>query len=567
MRCDKEVKVQIQSALQRNSTLAKFVLGAHPIIDHFIDRLQIREILDEYLPCDNRMRIDDARTLALLIHNILTSQNALYEVEDWLRPLDAQKVGLTPQQARNVRDDKIGRALARFYRCNHKDVFFRLALRAIKVFRLDCSRIHHDTTSVTFAGNYGGWSVEELLTHGHNKDYRPDLKQLVLGLNVTADGAVPISHQVYNGNQSDDILHGANHRALQQLLSRTDFIYVADCKLATDDNLRKLSAWRGRFVSVMPRTWKEDGQFRQKVRHGEVKWKHLLSRRNNRKPDSRLDRYDVAVGDWQTSQGHRLHWIRSSQKAEADALARQRRIQRALRELDALSAKLNSYHLKTRAAIVQRIEGILKKEKCERLIPYELQATRVYSRRYQCQGRPTKDSPSALTWKETYSLSFQVDEAVAKAEEQVDGVFPLITNLNVEDHPAKKVLEIYKFQPFLEKRHSQLKTYQQIAPVHLKRDERVVAFLHVHVMALQVAALIERTLRQSMKRTRTPSLPIYPEGRACTSPTMFDIVRLFQQIERYEVRADNETLTFPAELSAAQKEVLKHLDVPVDSYV
>ena len=73
------------------------------------------------------------------------------------------------------------------------------ALRAIKIFDLDCSQIHHDTTTVTFVGKYGGWNASEQLAYGKNKDHRPDLKQLVLGLNVTADGAVPSSHQIYDG--------------------------------------------------------------------------------------------------------------------------------------------------------------------------------------------------------------------------------------------------------------------------------------------------------------------------------------------------------------------------------
>jgi hypothetical protein len=87
----------------------------------------------------------------------------LYEMEDWLKPLDAEKVGLRPEETKWIQDDRIGRALARFYDSRHKDVFFRLALRAIKVFDLDCRRIHHDTTSVTFVGKYGGWSAREQL--------------------------------------------------------------------------------------------------------------------------------------------------------------------------------------------------------------------------------------------------------------------------------------------------------------------------------------------------------------------------------------------------------------------
>ena len=226
--------MQIQRGLRKDSSHTKFVLGAHPIIEHFIETLQIREIIGTYVRSDKRMKLDDDKIFTLLIHNILTTPYALYEMEDWLKPLDAEKVGLRPDEVKYIQDDKIGRGLARFYHCRHKDVFFRLALRSIKIFKLDCSRIHHDTTTVTFAGKYPGWSARELLTYGKNKDHRPDLKQLVLGMSVTGDGAVPIAHQIYDGNQTDDRLHPANHRALQKLLQRADFIYVADCKLATE---------------------------------------------------------------------------------------------------------------------------------------------------------------------------------------------------------------------------------------------------------------------------------------------------------------------------------------------
>jgi len=558
--------MQIQRGVKKNSSHTKFVLGAHPIIEHFIDRLQIREIISTYVRTDKRMRLDDDKVLTLLIHNILTTPNALYEMEDWLKPLDAEKVGLRPNETVFIQDDKIGRALARFYDSRHKDVFFRLALRAIKIFKLDCSRIHHDTTTVTFAGKYGAWNATELLAYGKNKDHRPDLRQLVLGLNVTADGAVPIAHRIYRGNQTDDRLHPANHKALQKLLQRVDFIYVADSKLATEMNLQKISVWHGLFVSVMPRTWKEDELFRNKVRRGKIKWKHILSRKNNRKPDSKRDRYYVAQGDYETSHGYRLHWIRSTQKAEQDVETRNRRIYRALEELRKIEPKLNTYNLKQRKQIVGRIDDILKNAQCKTLIKYELHATREYRRTYQKKGRPTKESAKTLTWKNVYSISFGVDKDAVKKEEKADGVFPLITNLDTKTHPAKKVLEIYKFQPFLEKRHSQIKTYQEIAPVYLKNAKRVVAFLHMHVMALMVGALVERQLRLAMQQKGISSLPIYPEKRPCRSPTIFDVVRLFRNVERYEVTAGDETIIFPAELTKPQKEVLTLLEVPIAGY-
>jgi len=558
--------MQIQKGIRRNSTLAKFVVGAHPIIERFITLLRIDDAISTYLPTDNRMKLNDGKALTLLIHNILTTPNALYEMEDWLKPLDAVKLGLQPDQAMSIQDDKIGRALEKFYDCRHKDVFFRLALRAIKIFDLDCRQIHHDTTTVTFVGKYGGWSASEQLTYGKNKDHRPDLKQLVLGLNVTADGAVPISHRIYDGNQTDDRIHPANHQALQRLLGRADFIYVADCKLATKENLEKIAAWHGRFVSVMPRTWKEDELFRQEVREGMVKWKHILSRPNNRKPDSKLDRYYVAETEHCTAYGYHLHWIRSIQKAEQDAETRERRIEHALERLREIQVKLNTYNLKQRKQIAQRVQSILAKGNCRKLIRYDIQATRHYKRIYQKKGRPQNGDSYRTVWSQSFTLTFDVDKDEVKKDEKADGVFPLITNLDPKDYSAKKALEIYKFQPFLEKRHSQIKTYQEIAPVYLKKAERVVAYLHIHVMALMVASLIERKLRQAMQTESIASLPIYPEGRCCPSPTMFDIVRLFKNVERYEVVVGDEITIFPAELTDIQRKVLELLDVPIAGY-
>ena len=253
-------------------------------------------------------------------------------------------------------------------------------------------------------------------------------------------------------------------------------------------------------------------------------------------------------------------------KAEQDAETRTRHIDRALDELREIQTKLNAYNLKRRKQISQRIKSILKNAGCETLIQYEIHATREYKRTYQKKGRPAKDSKGVITWKQVYSISFGVDKCAMSAEEKVDGVFPLITNLDPKTHSAKKVLEIYKFQPFIESRFSQIKTYQEIAPVYLKKGERVVAYLHMHVMALMVASLIERKLRLAMQKKKITSLPIYPENRACPSPTMFDIARLFRNVERYEVTEGDKTLIFPAELTDSQKEVLNLLEVPVAAY-
>jgi transposase len=554
-----------QSSWRKGATLHKFVLGAHPIIEHFLDKLRIADLIATYIPQDHRCKLPIDRTLNLLIHNILTTPSPLYAFADWLAPLDETSLGLPPGHGAWVHDDRLGQALERFYRGRHKDVFFHLALRAIKTFGLQCSQIHQDTTTVTFCGQYASWQAPEELTHGHNKDHRPDLKQLVLGLSVTADGAVPLTHQVYAGNQTDDRLHPDNHQRLRRLLQRADFVYVADCKLATQDNLHRLAGCGGRFVSVMPRTWKEDIAFRRLVRQNQIQWSHLLSRKNNRRPDSQTDHYYLAQGQYQAG-GYRLLWIRSTQKAQQDIQSRNQRIAKSLEALQALQARLNTYQLKRHQTIEQAIQNILQERHTQGLIGYQIHSHRQSRKRFSRPGRPKASQKGQLVWQSYFSLSFALDRQVVDEEALTDGVFPIITNLEPDDYCAKRVLEIYKFQPFLEKRHSQLKTWQEITPVLLKKDERVVAYLHMHVMALMVATLIERELRRAMRQQALSTLPLYPEARPCRYPTLFDIVRLFAGVERYEVTCAEQVTLFPAELTPLQQQVLDLLKVPASLY-
>jgi hypothetical protein len=93
-----------------------------------------------------------------------------------------------------------------------------------------------------------------------------------------------------------------------------------------------------------------------------------------------------------------------------------------------------------------------------------------------------------------------------------------------------------------------------------------VAYLHMHVMALMVATLIERQLRRAMRQRKIAALPLYPEQRACRYPTMFDIVRAFRGVERYEVQDGDRMTIFPARLNALQHQVLELLEVPLALY-
>jgi transposase len=311
--------------------------------------------------------LDHAQTLSVLVQNIVLSPAPLYRIAEWAGPIDPTALGLSAAEERSLNDDRVAHSLDALASPRAHSLFFRLALHVIKQFELATPRIHHDTTTVTFHGRYANSTREPRITRGINKDHRPDLKQLVFGLNVTADGAVPLSHEVYSGNRTDDTVHRSNVDHLRELLASDDFTYVADSKLCTHKNLAHIAAYGGKFVTVLSRTRAEDKRFRQQLLHGaQVRWRRLLVLENKRRKSGPPDIYwTTADGPGSTAEGYRIVWLRSSQKAEFDAQAREVALREAEAELVELGARLNRGRLRQVTTIRKAVKHILRQHGCQ----------------------------------------------------------------------------------------------------------------------------------------------------------------------------------------------------------
>jgi transposase len=270
------------------------------------------------------------------------------------------------------------------------------------------------------------------------------------------------------------------------------------------------------------------------------------------------------TGPQRTSDGFRIIWIRSSAKAENDEAFRLKRLDQARAELLLLSTRLNRRQLRSKPQIRRAARDILRRAEVEPFLLVELhRQVREEVRRFK-RGRPKASDPVRVERKSVWSLRVKVDEAALRAERRADGVFPLGTNLDKASKRA--VLEIYKYQPYVEKRFSQLKTDLEVAPVYLKKPLRCAGLVHAYYVALAVAALIERSVRQGMARDKIEDLPLFPEGRPTATPTCPRILEAFRSVSWHEFSRGEEVVRFPVELTALQKLLLKLLEVPRELY-
>jgi len=558
-------------------TLRSEKIGALPIINHFIRRLRLEEWLEEHLPPeDKRVKVPAAKALLVLLRNLLIAREPLYGMGEWAAGYAPDLLGLTLDELEAFSDDAVGRALGCLFRCEQGAFVLDVVRHTIREFEVTLQQLHNDSTSITFHGKYEDAAEEGTrggrrtlaITWGHNKDHRPDLKQLVYILTLSDDGGVPVHFRAANGNTTDDRTHVDTWKLLCELAGRNDFLYVADSKLATAENMAYLHQHRGRFITVLPRTRSEDKDFRQSLREGKVPW-HTVYEKIDEEHDPKrvLDRFSVANEPAITTEGYRLLWYHSTRKAELDALARTHRIHRATRELDELRRRLNSprTRYRERTKVADAVQEILKSREVTDWITVAIEERVEERYRQERPGRPTKDTRYLKQTSTRFDLSYRIDHARIAEDQQGDGVFPLVTN--VVELSEREVLLVYKRQPVIEKRFSQLKTDFRVAPVYLKNVSRIQALLCVYFLVLLVEALLERELRQAMEREELESLPLYPEDRPCRRPTARRVIDLFDDIHGHTLRNDSQTpIVFITELSALQRRILKLLHVPAPEY-
>ena len=279
-----EKRVVGQVARLGSLTVRSYQVGAMPKLRRIFDRMALVDKLREHLPKESkRMRVPTAETLQILVANILIARQPIYGVGDWAVRYAPDLFKLSACQLALIQDDRIGRCLDRLFRINVSDLVMDVMRDVVQEFHLDLEELHNDSTTISFHGDYddarepgkrfGNSTIA--LTWGHNKDHRPDLKQLLYILTVTDDGGVPIYFTTANGNTADDQTHVETWNLLRQLVGHADFLYVADCKLATKTNMQHIDKRKGRFVTILPRTRKENQEFHERVRRepGAVSWR------------------------------------------------------------------------------------------------------------------------------------------------------------------------------------------------------------------------------------------------------------------------------------------------------
>jgi transposase len=556
--------------------LRSYDVGALPLLNRIVERMQLRRILGEHLPRDDsRTELPTVTALLVLFANLLMAREPVYGVGEWAALFPPDLLGLRQQDLGRLHDDRLGRSLDRMFEGIGPTLIMAVVRHVIKEFAIGLDELHNDSTTVSFYGAYDAAGQESerrgrpthAITWGHSKARRPDLKQLLYILTVTSDGSVPVYFSSDSGNTVDDGTHIGTWDLLRELIGGADFLYVADCKLASSDNLSHIATRGGRFVTVLPRGRTEDVAFRLRLRAAPsaLTWTLLYALADDH--GQVVDELFACGDDHIHSEGYRLLWYRSTSKAEQDESRRARSIQRAAEALGDLRERLRGprTRFRERSKVEQAVTEVLAEAEASSWLLVEIKEQEEETFRQATRGRPTEQTPYLKETRLRFTLTWKLNvEAISEAARE-DGVFPLLTN--DRELSATEVLQAYKRQPLLEKRFSQFKTDFAVAPVFLKNVSRIQGLLAAYFFALLMQTLLERELRQAMARAGEASLPLYPEDRPCARPTTHRLIEVFSSIQRHEVRVgEGEPQVMVTKPTKTQRSIIRLLGLDPRTY-
>jgi transposase len=164
-------------------------------------RLDLLPLLDSILPPKRHQGLSCGQYLLLAAINRAVSPTSKLRFADWYRQtaltrwLPADPAWLSSQHFWNHMDRVTADHIQEFER--------QMSRRLIERFQLDLRALVYDGTN--FFTYINTRTSAELPQRGHNKQKRNDLRQVNLGLLVSADFHIPLFHRVYAGNIHDSV--------------------------------------------------------------------------------------------------------------------------------------------------------------------------------------------------------------------------------------------------------------------------------------------------------------------------------------------------------------------------
>ncbi len=532
---------EIRDILKSTQTI---LAGSSAVVAQYSKEIGLPEIVNKLVTWDrSRKGISPGTLIQALVINILGDRKALYRVSEFYRDKDLETIFDEDVTADALNDSALARALDKMHEAGCQKIFSEVALSAIAAHDVPIGPVHFDTTSMSVEGEYNGEEEDAIsVTYGYSKDKRPDLKQIMFGVGSNHEG-IPFFGQVLSGNQDDMTWNSQVVEKIDTIIPDefiSEVIYVSDCAMVTLDTLRKASSNDLKFISRMPARFKLAGELARASWVDEKPWTQMGKLSSGQKAASYETKSYFSEID---GMPHRFVVVHSStlDGRKKKALGKMMEAERAKIEKEASLLRRRDFVCEPDARraltrFMDKWQGGFHELSGHVTVGMEKE-------KREKRGRPRKDAP-----KPPVTVSFNADIKVAgvneerlKKEQRIRSTFILITNLmDEEEYPDGAILTEYKAQPTVENLFRFIKSPYVLGPVFVKKPSRVEALGYVLLMALLIAMLLQRRVRENLAKEETP---LQIPGKVKTfMPTVRMILDMLDTVKIQKLVIEGQTL-------------------------
>ena len=510
------------------SEITTLAMDHHGLIAATCKDLKIAERIDKLLYADDTGRnvTPGESVVAMIINGLGFTNRRLYLMPQFFANKPVDKLIAEGLTADDITYDTLAATLDDIWAYGESKLYGQVALDIALDNGLLGTLNHLDTTSVSVEGNYDVPDEPGVvkLTHGHSKDHRPDLKQLLVSLVVTGDSRFPLWMEALDGNSSDKVnFHETLTRVKvfqEQIKHRSTSKWVADSALYTKEKLAKTDDYV--WLTRVPETLKDAQQLVTQSPDA-IAW---ADRGNGYHTAAYTSQYGDVSQRWllvQSEQGYKREMGTFEKR-----LAKQE--EKCGIEADKLSRQLFGCEQ-------DAIKALDKFAKSKRY--FEISGDVNVVTKYAGKGRPKEGAEKII---KGYSIDVKVsrdNDAITK-ESYKKGRFILATNdLNESDYPDENMLSDYKSQQDVESGFRFLKDpWFMLDSIFLKRPNRISALMMVMTLCLMVYNVAEHRMRRKLA-DHEATLP-NQKGKAISNPTLRWVFQLMEGITLVNLQGEGD---------------------------
>ena len=498
-------------------------LDHHGLVAAVCEDLGIAEKIDRRVrKLDPRRVVSPGKAVVAMILNGLGFTNRrLYLTHQFFETKPIEQLLFDENiHASDITDYTLGHTLDELADYGVSQLFGEVAFETALENNLLGTLNHLDTTSLSVTGDYVSESSNEDssavidITYGHSKDYRPDLKQVVLSLVVNGPSAMPLFMEPLNGNSSDKASFHETIKKVRELQNQLNieknFKWVADSALYTADKLLSQNDYL--WLTRVPETLKESKALVEKDTN-EIDWQVM---EKGYKIANFISHYGGIEQRWLL--------VYSEQAYKREQKTVEKNLKKKEEELKKTLWHLGNEIFRCEKDAKEALQLIAKKNPLH-LISHTVVAEMKYAKK----GRPKLGDEQIIAGYKIVAEFGKNAEAIARLLNK-KGRFILATNdLERANYTDQMMLEEYKEQQNVEGGFRFLKDpWFMVDSIFLKSPKRIEALMMVMTLCLMIYNIAQYKLRQSLK-DKNETLPNQLK-KPVQNPTMRWIFQIMEGI-------------------------------------